>query len=111
MDPFLPGPLQPYRIDPARDPHGARLRRLLVADQRARALAGVRQLLVHLLAISGAGLWVAACRPHLIADEVRQSLVVGWAGFAVVTAAVTAGEGVWERRKQRALNDLSPDPK
>jgi hypothetical protein len=80
------------KVDRHSDPDGSELRRALALELKNERMHAARQMLVHILALIGAGLWIEALVPDLLPRELLLFTVVLWASFFFVTVWIAIEE-------------------
>jgi hypothetical protein len=87
-----------FPVSSERDPDGAHLRDFLTAYLAWERMRVIRGDLVSLLAVSSAGVWIAAVEPQLLPGEGRFFVEALWAMFFLATVLVAAVERIQLRR-------------
>jgi len=72
--------MEPLRfcVNQQRDPHGAVLRQMLVAQFGYERMQALRHLLLHALVLLGVVVWIAAVRPGILPPPAVQVSEAGW---------------------------------
>jgi hypothetical protein len=94
-----------FKPNPARDPDGRKLRALLGATVLAERFGALRSLAVHILAVLGIVVWLAAASPLGFPAPLKLAALVGFAVVAVAAVAALALELRWQRVQRRCLDD------
>jgi hypothetical protein len=87
-----------------RDSDGSNLQRLLEAQLSCERMVAARSLIAHVLAITGAVLWLEAIWPGLVNTEVRLFAAAVFGGNLILALGVTIEEVVWRIRLKRYLD-------
>jgi hypothetical protein len=88
----------------------ARLEGIFLADSARERARGVRQLLVHLLAVLGVPLGLAALWPRWLSPRLLAAAASAWALCSLGVLASVAWELAWKRRRSWRIADLGPLP-
>ena len=92
-----------FRIDKTRDPDGSQLHVILGAQLRCERMGKARSFLTHLLAITGAVIWLATLWPSLVGREVVNFALAAFGGFFILALGIIIEEIAWCIRLRRAL--------
>jgi len=87
-----------------RDSDGGNLQQLLEAQLSCERMVAARSLIAHLLAITGAVMWLEAIWPGLVNPEIRFFAVAVFGGNLILALGVTIEEVIWRIRLKRCLD-------
>jgi hypothetical protein len=93
------------RINKTRDPDRSKLRALLETEFNYERMRTVRILFVHLVAFSGAAVWLDAVWPGLFSDDMRFLALTVWAAAVCVALVAAMEELIWRRKLARLMSD------
>jgi hypothetical protein len=91
-----------------RDPDNLKLRSLLEAQMACERMDAARSLIAHLLAISGAILWLEAIWPGLIGAELRFFAVATFGANLILALGVVLEGILWRVRRKRCRDANEP---
>jgi hypothetical protein len=90
-----------FTVDPAREPDGASLRRLLEAHVVCERMASAKRASLHLLAVVGIVVWLGAAWPSLISAQLLDAALALWALLLFLAILATVEEWLWQRKVAR----------
>jgi hypothetical protein len=87
-----------FTVDKTRDPNGSKLRRLLEAQLSCERMGAARSFLAHLLAVTGAVIWLETIWPNLIRPEIEIFALASFGGFFLLAMGIVIEEVIWRIR-------------
>jgi hypothetical protein len=90
-----------FTIDSNLDPQSASIRKLLEAHAAYARMSAAKRLSLHLLAIVGAVVWIAALWPALLPAQLRSVALALWGVLLIFMIAASVEEWIWHRKVAR----------
>jgi hypothetical protein len=92
-----------FTFNKTRDPDGSQLRRLLEAQLNCERMGAARSFLAHILAVTGAVIWVGRIWPNSLGSEIEFFALALFGGMLILALGIVVEEMIWRLRLKRRL--------
>jgi hypothetical protein len=92
-----------FTLNREHDPEGSLLRPLLDAHLKYERTNSAKSMYLHLLAVVGLFLWVAAMWPDFIPGQIEELVLTLWGVLFVLLARASFETWTWHRKLMRYL--------